>query len=48
MLHSSQGINGLHLHFPSHQLPPSRSGRNIPSFYSNCIEDVHSVWKALG
>lgn len=41
-------INGLPLHFPSHQLPPSRSERNIPSFCSGCREDTHSLWKGLG
>lgn len=41
-------INGLPLHFPSHQLHPSRSEINIPYFCSDCIDNVHSVWKGWG
>lgn len=35
--------NGLPLPFSFHQLPQSRSERNIPSFYLGCIDDILPV-----
>jgi len=48
MLHSPRCINGLRLHFHSHQLLSLMTERNIPSFYSSCIDDMHSVQKGVG